>query len=110
MDKLKIVTSNIPEDSLVFVPNSTIDDPRLSLEALGALTRALDKPAGWDLTEKAICVEFGVDESTASRIIRELEDSGYLYREILLNEDGTWSTNAVLYEASQLPLEPFTLH
>lgn len=110
MERLKIVGCSVSEDALVAVPNCTIADPRLSLEALGTLTRALDKPAEWDFSEEAIREEFGLSAKTAARIIRELEDSGYLFREIIQHEDGTWKCNAILYEASQLPIPSVILH
>lgn len=81
--------------------NATIDDERLSWEALGMLTYLLSKPDDWQIkTEHLIALRKAKDHKTR-RILNELEDTGYLVRTKYRRDDGTFGWESVLYDTPQ---------
>lgn len=80
--------------------NVHLDDKRLSLKAIGLLSKMLRLPPDWNYTVaglEAICRE-GKDAITAA--IRELEAAGYVVRQQTHDEAGQFSNNDyIVYEA-----------
>lgn len=82
--------------------NYHLSDPRLSLKAIGLLSKILSLPEAWDYTVAGlakICKE-GRDAVRAA--LAELEEAGYILRRQTHDEAGAFSSNEyVIYEFPQ---------
>lgn len=86
------------------IPNSTLQDSRLSFEARGVLCLMLSMPADWVMYKSWLveqCAMTGRDKMT--RILKELESGKYLVREKKRDESGRFDS----YDWFVYP-EPFT--
>ena len=75
--------------------NHHLKNKNLSLKAKGLLSLMLSLPDEWDYTVRglaSICKD-GVD--SISTAIKELEAEGYLIRERVRNEDGSFLENGI---------------
>ena len=93
--------------------NAHLRDDRLSLKAIGLLSKILSLPEDWDYTIAGlthICCEGKAAVATA---IRELEAAGYIERRQLRTPDGSFGGNEyVVHEApidANSPLTDFRL-
>lgn len=96
--------------------NYHLRDPRLSLRAIGLMSKMLSLPDDWDYTVKglaAICIE---GREAVRKALMELEAAGYLIREQGRAAGGSFAGNDyTLYEqpqeaaASPLPKIPTTV-
>ena len=93
--------------------NAHLRDDRLSLKAIGLLSKILSLPENWDYTIAGlthICCEGKAAVATA---IRELEAAGYIERRQLRTPDGSFGGNEyVVHEApidANSPLTDFRL-
>ena len=87
--------------------NYHLADPRLSLKAVGLLSKMLSLPENWDYTIRgltAICLE-GRDAIQGA--IGELEKAGYIVRSQRHDENGKFAGNE--YVIHELPLTDFPL-
>jgi hypothetical protein len=69
-----------PEGGFTVLPNETINDSRLSPEALGVLLRLASKPADWEIRARAVEKENRIKRDKRRRIFRELQAAGYSRR------------------------------
>ena len=86
--------------------NYHLNDPRLSLKAIGLLSKILSLPEAWDYTVAGlakICKE-GRDAVRAA--LAELEEAGYILRRQTRDEMGNFShSEYIIYETPQDPQE-----
>lgn len=86
--------------------NYHLTDPRLSLKAIGLLSKILSLPEAWDYTVAGlakICKE-GRDAVRAA--LAELEEAGYILRRQTRDEMGNFShSEYIIYETPQDPQE-----
>lgn len=83
--------------------NYHLRDPRLSLKAIGLLSKMLSLPPEWDYTIRGlshICRE-GRDAIRAA--IEELERAGYISRHQKRSEDGLFEGNEYIIREAPLP-------
>lgn len=82
--------------------NAHLRDERLSLKAIGLLSKILSLPENWDYTIAGlthICTEGKAAVATA---IRELEATGYIERRQLRTPDGSFGGNEYIVRESPL--------
>lgn len=93
------------ERGYTVVPNPLAQDPRLSVEALGALTKMLSLPPEWDFTVRGLCTICGCGKTIIQRVLREMEEAGYLTRRQLHGENGKFGGNEyIVRSVSDIPL------
>ena len=88
MDELKereIEVPRLPPYTLVF--NSIIQDERLRLPVRAVLILMLSVPPGWDYSIRGMARIAGVNKDTMAKMVRELEEAGYVRRKERPRED-----------------------
>ncbi|MDY7587524.1 hypothetical protein [Vibrio cholerae] len=83
------------------LPNSTIRDSRLTLDALGLLVKLISRPSTWEVRPHQLQKECGIGRDRLRRILSELESHGYLVRSKCRNPDGTWDWISEVYQEAQ---------
>lgn len=90
------------------VPNATLQDPRLTPEALGVLVFLLSLPEDWIIRAAQIRRQFNIGKFVQQRIFRELERAGYLVKEKekdkARTKEGRWKCRITIFQTSQKPL------
>lgn len=78
-------------------------DIRLSLEARGLFALMVSLPENWEYTVSGLAVKAGCGKDKIRRILKELQDVGYLIREQVHDAGGKFSANIyVLQDESPL--------
>jgi hypothetical protein len=88
----------------VTLPNETVNDERLSLRALGLLTKMLGKPPGWRFNADRMAAGLKEGRDAVRTTMGELEAGGYVRRTRRRRQDGTFQT--VVEVASRPDLMP----
>jgi hypothetical protein len=73
------------------IPNSTLRDKRLSIEARGTLTYLLTHSDTFELSFEFLQKELGVGRDKMNKIARELKENGYLELRAAHNKKGKFS-------------------
>lgn len=82
--------------------NEPFNDERLSWEARGAMGYLLSKPDDWQVRFYDLVNRGPAGEHKMRRILKELEKYGYLERERIQKEDGTFDWISTVYENSTI--------
>lgn len=91
-----------PQSNFTTIPNATIEDNRLSPEAVGVLARLLAKPDGWEVRAYQVEHENGIRKDARRRIFSELETAGYASRRKVRRDNGTFGWVVEIYAISRL--------
>lgn len=75
---MSIVRVERKSQPYTMIANATLQDTSISLEARGLLTYLLSKPDNWAVVVTWLADEMGVGREKLNRIIRELENAGYI--------------------------------
>ena len=86
--------------------NEPFNDERLSWEARGVMGYLLSKPDDWVVRFFDLIKRGPAGEHKVRRILKELEDTGYLVRDIYRTEAGTFDWISTVYESSTIPRKP----
>ncbi len=81
------------------LPNAVLNDERLSWEARGLLSYLLSKPNHWRVNSRALVKAGPAGRDKVQRILRELEEHGYLERRRTRGPDGKFFWESVVREA-----------
>lgn len=85
--------------------NYHLRDPRLSLRAMGLMSKMLSLPDDWDYTVAGLASICKEGRDAVRKALMELEDAGYLVREQGRGGSGTFASNDyTLFEESRSPL------
>ena len=68
-------------DCFAQIPNATLQDTSISLEAKGLLCFMLSKPTNWQWHKSQVMAETGCGRDRFNRLWKELVDAGYLHKE-----------------------------
>jgi len=91
-------------DGYTIMANYHLRDRRLSLKAKGLLSMIFSLPPDWDMSVEGLAYISSECRGTIGRIIKELEEAGYVTRQRERRPDGTLGgTN---YYISQKPTIP----
>jgi hypothetical protein len=63
------------------LPNSVLDDDRLSAEAMGVLCYLRSRPADWNVELAHLSERFKIGRDKTQRVVAELVDAGWIKRE-----------------------------
>ena len=91
----------IRERGYFSLPRNAAQDDRLALSTRGLLALMLSLPPDWDYTVTGLAVKAGCGREKMRRMIRELEDVGYLIREQAHGDGGQFSGN--VYVLQEMP-------
>ena len=95
--------------------NYHLRDERLSLRAIGLMSKMLSLPEDWDYTVKGLCAIVKEGRDAVRKALMELEAAGYLVREQGRSAGGNFASNDyTLFEEprdidSPLPKKPTTV-
>src|SRR4051812_24076434 len=90
-----------PSRDFLIIRNSTVQDPNLSLKAVGLLTRILSRPDNWRIDRDSLAAECGEGTAAIRSALTELAAAGYLIRDKRQNDKGRWVTESILYDTPQ---------
>lgn len=94
--------------------NYHLRDERLSLRAIGLMSKMLSLPEDWDYTVKGLCAIVKEGREAVRKALMELEAAGYLVREQGRSSGGNFAGNDYTLfeeprESSPLPKKPTTV-
>lgn len=92
------------EGNFTIMPNRTIDDSRLSIDALGLLLKLVSLPPNWTVKPEVIQNHSQIGDAKWRRISKELINAGYLTRTKERLENGRWDWIFTVYQESQIPV------
>ena len=86
--------------------NYHLRDERLSLRAIGLMSKMLSLPEDWDYTVKGLCAIVKEGREAVRKALMELEAAGYLVREQGRSAGGNFASNdyTLFEEPRDLPL------
>ena len=102
----------VRSEKYTVVPNALIRDTRLSWEARGLLQYLLSRKASWTVRKTDLERQSEANDFVVSRILKELEEGRYIYREKIQNDKGQfeWVTYVFDEPIPQLPTDGETPH
>lgn len=81
--------------------NAHLDDPRLSLRAIGLLSKMLRLPDDWDYTVRGLAAMCREGRDAVERALNELIEAGYVVRTRTRKADGSFGgVEYVVYESA----------
>jgi len=86
------------EQGFTVLQNDTLEDDRLSWEALGLLSFLLSKPDDWTVSKQHLISCRDAGDHKIKRILRELQEAGYLSRQRKQDEEGKFVWESVVYD------------
>jgi len=86
--------------TFTIIPNVTINDDRLSWEAIGLLTFLLSKPDNWIISPAHLMKQRGAGRHRIYKVLNELEEAGYIRSEKVRDEGKFAGFDRVLYDVS----------
>jgi hypothetical protein len=94
------------EQGFTVLQNDTLEDDRLSWEALGLLSFLLSKPDDWTVSKQHLISCRDAGDHKIKRILGELQDAGYLTRQRTQDDEGKFVWQSVVYDTPQRDNEP----
>lgn len=93
-------------DNYTTMSNRHLRDERLSLRAIGLMSKMLSLPEDWDYTVKGLCAIVKEGREAVRKALMELEAAGYLVREQGRSAGGNFASNdyTLFEEPRDLPL------
>jgi hypothetical protein len=88
------------------IANATLQDTSISLEARGLLTYLLSKPDTWAVVVTWLQTEMNVGRVKLNRIIKELENAGYIETRIIREDGKIVQYERIVLERPSLVSEP----
>lgn len=99
-----IIRSKKDKDNPYVMIDKKIFEYNLSHKAVGILVYLLSKPDNWVTNSKHLQNYYRIGRTAVESSLRELEDKGFLVREQLRYDDGTFGpTEYILYENPEIP-------
>lgn len=87
------------ENPFLIVNKQSINDRRLSLEAVGLLARLLCHRDDWSINVSQLIKQNGCGKDKMSRILKELIKYGYAYREVIRERGKYFAANWYIFES-----------
>lgn len=78
--------------------NIALNDPELSLKAKGLFAFLMSKPTDWTISYRGLMTQLKEGQWSILKALKELEDTGYLQRDLEQNSDGQLYITSVLRE------------
>lgn len=104
---MSIIRSARKEQNFSILANKVLQDPRLSMRALGLLVRLLSRPDNWETNSEVLAREFNCGREQMRSVLGELRDMGYMKLVKSQDTKGHWSSKwFVLEESEEKDLSP----
>ena len=87
--------------------NYHLSDKNLTLKAIGLLSKILSLPDDWDYSINGLASICKEEKKAIRNTLKELENNGYLKREMIKDEKGRFDYDYIIYEEPHI-LEPCT--
>lgn len=94
------------ERDFTILSNAVLQDPQLSYRSAGLLVSLLSRPPGWTVAANRLTRDGKEGRDAIRTALRELEDRGYLRRQRVRNDDGTFAMVCTVYEIPHLEDAP----
>lgn len=114
---MALVRGSRASDNFAQISNGALRDKTLTLRARGLLAMMLSYPPGWSISSERLALGCIEGRDAVRRVLRELEEHGYLVREKYRNESGQWVHNQIVYDTPEpkhqhgvlpsAPVDPF---
>ncbi|WP_316348240.1 hypothetical protein [Desulfuromonas acetoxidans] len=88
-------------ESYELIPRATLQDDRLEMDELGLLCRLISYPDGWEIRPYQLRKVTGWGRDRLRRVLRKLQEAGYLRRLKIRTPNGSWTWVSELYAESQ---------
>lgn len=95
-------------ENYTVMSNYHLSDPRLSLKAIGLLSKMLSLPESWDYTIRGLTYICREGRDAIQGAIVELEEAGYIQRQQRHDEDGKFAGNEYVIHEAPLTDYPLT--
>ena len=95
---MTIIRAPRTERDSTTIDNDVLQDPRLSLRALGLLARILSRPDSWRVETAELAQDCKEGRDAVRVALRELETAGYAERLRVQGDGGLWSTDVIVYD------------
>lgn len=93
------IIRTVKNTNYTILSNVAANDTRLSLKSLGLFYFLMAKPNNWKITERGLFAQRPEGRTALSSALGELEEAGYLERQVARGEDGKFmSGDVVLHE------------
>lgn len=96
-----MIIRTVKDRNYTVINNTVLRDKRLTWEAKGLAAYLLSQPDDWSINANHLWHEANNGLGSVKRILRELEQFGYLQRRRWRTEDGHFEWQHVLYEVPQ---------
>lgn len=110
---MALVRGSRASDNFAQIANGALRDKTLTLRARGLLAMMLSYPPGWSISSERLALGCIEGRDAVRKVLRELEEHGYLVREKYRNDSGQWVHNQIVYDTPDvkhhrgvLPSEP----
>jgi len=87
-----------PTSHFTTIRNDVLRDERLSYRARGVLVSILSRPDNWRISRDRLAREGKEGRDAVNTALNELTEFGYINRQKTQREDGTFSTELVVYD------------
>ena len=87
-----------PTSHFTTIRNDVLRDERLSYRARGVLVSILSRPDNWRISRDRLAREGKEGRDAVNTALNELTEFGYIERQKTQREDGTFSTELVVYD------------
>ena len=95
-------------ENYTVMSNYHLSDPRLSLKAVGLLSKMLSLPENWDYTIRGLTCICREGRDAIQGAIVELEEAGYIQRQQRHDENGKFAGNEYVIHEAPLTDYPLT--
>ena len=95
-------------ENYTVMSNYHLSDPRLSLKAVGLLSKMLSLPENWDYTIRGLTCICREGRDAIQGAIVELEEAGYIQRQQRHDENGKFAGNEYVIHEAPLTENPST--
>lgn len=95
-------------ENYTVMSNYHLSDPRLSLKAVGLLSKMLSLPENWDYTIRGLTCICREGRDAIQGAIVELEEAGYIQRQQKHDENGKFAGNEYVIHEAPLTDYPLT--
>lgn len=97
-DAIRVITKR----GYTVLQNDMILDKRLSLKTKGLMAVILSRPDGWEFSVSGLAAFCNCGKDTIRGALKELETAGYLARQQLHGENGTFGGNVYVIQESSV--------
>lgn len=88
------------------IPNKLVNDKNISLKAKGLFAYMEGKPVDWEFSVRKLSLCLKESSDSIASGLKELEDSGYLVRNKVQDNQGYWQVHYILQDGTMVHENP----